>query len=96
MSFVDKTIFFQVRLPRILGAIMVGSSLVTSGTVLQDILSNPLADPFITSISSGAALGAALSIVLGLGSVVFGFNSLIIIAFLGGIRNYGVGEEKEL
>lgn len=82
---VDKTIFFQIRLPRILGAIMVGSALAASGTVLQDIFSNPLADPFITGVSSGAAFGAALSIVLGLGSALFGLNSIIAVAFFGGI-----------
>jgi len=85
VSSVDKTIFFQIRLPRIVGAIMVGSALAASGTVLQDIFSNALADPYITGVSSGAAFGAALSIVLGFGSYVFGLNSIIAVAFVGGI-----------
>jgi iron complex transport system permease protein len=87
---VDKTIFFQIRLPRILGAIIVGSALAASGTVLQDIFSNPLADPFITGVSSGAAFGAALSIVLGLGSGIFGLNSIIAVAFVCGVLSGGV------
>jgi len=57
-------------LPRILLAGLVGFSLSLSGVVLQALLRNPLAEPFILGVSSGAALGAITGIVFGLGSSV--------------------------
>ncbi|MBW1997368.1 MAG: iron ABC transporter permease [Deltaproteobacteria bacterium] len=59
-------ILLKVRLPRIILAGLVGFSLSMGGTVFQAILRNPLADPFILGISSGAAFGAVTGIVLGL------------------------------
>ena len=55
----------QIRLPRILLAALVGAALAVSGTVLQALLRNPLADPYVLGISSGAALGAILALWLG-------------------------------
>ncbi len=60
-------VLLGIRLPRITQAAVVGLGLGVSGTLLQGLLGNPLADPYILGISSGAALGAALAIVLGLG-----------------------------
>ncbi len=54
----------QVRLPRTLLAITVGGILAISGAVMQGLFRNPLADPGIIGVSSGAALGAALAIVV--------------------------------
>jgi len=66
---IDATILWSVRLPRaVLGAI-VGAALATSGTTLQSLMRNPLADPFVLGVSGGAALGATLAIALGLGVV---------------------------
>jgi len=62
-----RAIIYKIRLPRTLLASMVGASLAVSGTVFQAILSNPLADPYTLGISGGAAFGAALCIILGLG-----------------------------
>jgi iron complex transport system permease protein len=59
-------ILFKIRLPRIILAALNGFSLALGGVVFQAILRNPLADPFILGISSGAALGAVLGIVFGL------------------------------
>ncbi len=53
---------YQIRLPRILMVVLVGMSLAGSGAVLQAVFRNPLVDPFILGISSGAAMGAALSL----------------------------------
>lgn len=59
------TIVRDLRLPRILLAALVGAALGVSGTVLQALLRNPLADPFVLGISSGAALGEILALWLG-------------------------------
>ncbi|HEY6290545.1 MAG TPA: iron ABC transporter permease [Terriglobia bacterium] len=59
------TIVRDLRLPRILLAALVGAALAVSGTVLQALLRNPLADPYVLGISSGAALGEILALWLG-------------------------------
>ncbi|MBK8009876.1 MAG: iron ABC transporter permease [Deltaproteobacteria bacterium] len=65
----SETVFAQIvwdiRLPRILSALLVGGALAIIGTTLQAIMRNPLADPYILGISSGAAVGAALAAGLG-------------------------------
>ena len=53
----DRTIFFQIRLPRVLTAICVGASLAVAGAGLQALLRNPLAEPYLLGVSNGAALG---------------------------------------
>jgi iron complex transport system permease protein len=58
-------IIFLVRLPRVLGATVIGAALAVSGTVMQGLLRNPLADPGLIGVSSGAGFGAVLSIALG-------------------------------
>jgi iron complex transport system permease protein len=55
----------QIRLPRVLLAMLVGAALAVSGTVLQALLRNPLADPYVLGISSGAALGAIVALWVG-------------------------------
>src|SRR3990170_3216204 len=60
----SKEILFSLRLPRLLTAVIVGASLGASGAVLQGILRNPLSDPYILGISSGAALSAAILMLL--------------------------------
>ncbi len=59
-------IFWEIRLPRVISAFSVGAGLSISGAVLQAIFRNPLADPYLLGISSGAAVGASLGILLGL------------------------------
>ncbi len=82
---VDQVIVTEVRLPRILLGILVGSSLSASGAVLQGIFRNPLAEPYVTGISAGAAFGASLTIVAGLGVGIIGASSTMILAFLGSL-----------
>src|SRR2546430_16974442 len=55
---VNGTIIRELRLPRVLGAALVGGSLATAGALLQGLLRNPLADPFVTGTSAGATLAA--------------------------------------
>jgi iron complex transport system permease protein len=59
-------IFWQIRLPRVVLAFLVGACLAVAGVVLQGLLLNPLTDPYVTGVSSGAALGASVGIVAGL------------------------------
>ena len=62
-------ILFELRMPRVFLAVMVGASLAVSGTLFQAILRNPLADPYLIGVSSGAALGATLGVATSLGSL---------------------------
>lgn len=57
-------IWFSIRLPRVLLAMLVGGALALSGCVMQGLFRNPLADPGLLGISSGAALAVAISVVI--------------------------------
>jgi iron complex transport system permease protein len=67
---INDYIIRQVRLPRIMAALLTGMALAVGGTIMQAVLRNPLASPFTLGVSSGASFGAALAIVLG--TSVFG------------------------
>lgn len=58
-----QKLLFEVRLPRVLGAVLVGLGLAAAGCVMQGLFRNPMADPYIIGTSSGGALGAAAAIV---------------------------------
>lgn len=75
-------IVWFIRLPRIILAVAVGIGLSVSGVVMQAIVKNPLADPYILGISSGASLGATLAIMLGVGTF-FGSNYVGVSGFIG-------------
>jgi iron complex transport system permease protein len=66
----NGTIIRELRLPRVIGAALVGGALAASGALLQGMLRNPLADPFVTGTSAGASLGAVLAVALGLEPVI--------------------------
>jgi iron complex transport system permease protein len=85
-----SVIVVDVRLPRLLVAFLVGASLAAVGVALQALLRNPLADPFILGISSGAALGAALALQIGVGWVAAGFSAVQLFAFVGAGITIGV------
>lgn len=80
-----QVILLQVRLPRVLLGFMVGGCLAAVGVGLQALLRNPLADPYVLGISSGAALGAALAILLGIGTTILSISTLPLFAFAGGL-----------
>lgn len=63
-----EAIIFLVRFPRVITAALVGAGLAASGTVMQGMFRNPMADPGILGVSSGASLGAVIAIALGLAS----------------------------
>lgn len=75
-------IVWILRLPRLVLALIVGAGLGVCGVVMQAIVKNPLADPYILGVSSGASLGATTAILLGIGAVL-GENFVGICAFLG-------------
>src|SRR4030066_198356 len=78
----ERTIILSLRLPRAILAGLVGAGLSVSGATFQALLRNPLADPYILGVSSGAAVGAILAILLGLGTFSFG---LPLASFLGAL-----------
>ncbi len=78
-----ETIVWNIRAPRTLLAAFVGIALSVSGVAFQGMLRNPLSEPYTVGISSGAALGAAIIILFGLGNGIFGLMLLPVAAFLG-------------
>jgi heme transport system permease protein len=79
----QDAVVWSIRLPRVTLAIMVGSALAVSGAALQGMFRNPLADPGLIGVSSGAALGAVTA--LGLGIAWFGRATTPLFAFVGGM-----------
>lgn len=85
----ERIVLFDIRLPRLLFGALVGAALAQAGAMLQGLFRNPLADPGLVGVSSGAALGAVLVIVLGGGLLAplgtfLPLGTLPIAAFLGG------------
>ena len=81
----DEAIFFSIRLPRVVGAAIVGAALASAGVLFQGLLRNPLADPYALGVSGGAALGGALGFLLSLSFSVLGFSPVPILAFVGAL-----------
>lgn len=77
-------IVWKVRLPRVLLGVLVGAGLSLAGTGIQALVRNPLADPYILGVSSGASVGATLVILVGVFDI-FGQYALSIAAFLGAL-----------
>jgi iron complex transport system permease protein len=89
-----ETIIFELRLPRVLTAMLVGGGLAMAGTVFQALLRNPMADPYIIGTASGASLGAIIGILapllvpalaVGAGTAWLGLGMVQVFAFVGGI-----------
>ncbi|WP_322822991.1 iron ABC transporter permease [Chloroflexus sp.] len=78
----QMAVLWNIRLPRVVLGGLVGAALAVSGALLQGIFRNPLADPGLIGVSSGAALGAVFTIISGL--AVFGIYTLPVAAFLAG------------
>lgn len=72
-----EAIIFQIRLPRILGAVLVGASLSTAGAVYQGMFKNPLVSPDILGASAGSAFGAALAIFLSMNTIGIQLSAFI-------------------
>ncbi|MET9109033.1 FecCD family ABC transporter permease [Streptomyces zhihengii] len=80
-------IVWDLRMPRTLLAAVCGAGLALCGAVMQSLLRNPLADPFVLGVSSGASTGAVAVVVLGVGG---GAVSLSAGAFLGALLSFGL------
>ncbi|MEV0556991.1 iron chelate uptake ABC transporter family permease subunit [Streptomyces sp. NPDC050597] len=80
-------IVWELRLPRTLLAAVCGAGLAVCGAVMQSLLRNPLADPFVLGVSSGASTGAVIVVVLGIGG---GLVSVSAGAFLGAVLSFGL------
>jgi iron complex transport system permease protein len=80
------TILVSLRLPRVVLAALVGAALAASGSMLQALLRNPLADPFVLGVSGGAALGATVAIALGFTTAgVAGLSGASLFALVGAV-----------
>ncbi len=101
-SALAETIILDLRLPRVFLAVLAGFCLAGSGAVMQGVLRNPLADPYILGISAGASFGAALAVVfgvnilqgLGVSSVYMMVTNAFIFGLLTMLMIYGVASLK--
>jgi iron complex transport system permease protein len=78
-----RTLFFRLRLPRVLMGMVIGASLAVTGGALQALFRNPLADPYTLGVSGGGALGASIAIALGWSARVAGIPLVFAASFAG-------------
>lgn len=78
----QSPIFWRLRLPRVVMSVLVGAVLSVCGAAYQSIFRNPLTDPYVLGVSSGASLGAAVAILLGLEAVLWGVGGMALAAAL--------------
>lgn len=81
----QMAIIWNVRLPRVILAFLTGGALSMCGASFQGIFKNPMADPYILGVSSGAALGAAIGIICNLNTGVAGLGGTAVLAFAGAL-----------
>ena len=82
-----ETIVWELRLPRVLTSMVVGAGLAIAGATFQGLLRNPLADPYVLGTASGAALGAAVAVLIPVRALVLEFGLLHGLAFLGALAS---------
>src|SRR6185295_20371985 len=82
-----EAIVMDLRLPRVLSAMVVGLGLAVAGATFQGLLRNPLADPYVLGTASGAAVGAAIAVLLPVQLVVVEFGLLHGLAFVGALAS---------
>ena len=80
-----EAIVMDLRLPRVLTAMVVGTGLAVAGATFQGLLRNPLADPYVLGTASGAALGAAIAVLIPVRALFLEFGLLHGLAFLGAL-----------
>jgi len=79
----SRTLFFRLRLPRVLMGLVIGASLALTGGALQALFRNPLAEPYTLGVSGGGALGASFAIAMGWSARVFGIPLVFVASFAG-------------
>lgn len=85
-----ETIVLELRLPRVLTAVVVGAGLAVAGATFQGLLRNPLADPYVLGTASGAALGAAIAVLIPVRVALLDLGLLNVLAFAGGLAAVAV------
>lgn len=80
---VAYSILWKIRMPRVILAALIGASLAIAGAAFQGLLKNPLADPYTLGISSGASVGAVMTIFLGISIPVLGVFTLPVFSMVG-------------
>src|ERR1051325_4146021 len=78
-----RTLFFRLRLPRVLLGLLIGASLSLAGAALQALFRNPLAEPYTLGVSGGGALGASVAIAMGWSARVAGIPLVFMASFAG-------------
>lgn len=80
-----RGVIWNIRLPRALLALLVGANLAVAGAIMQALFYNPMAEPYVVGVSSGAALGAVIAVIAGLEAAWAGLNGVALAAFAGGV-----------
>lgn len=83
LTLVERSVLFEIRLPRVVLGALVGAILAMAGAAYQGVFRNPLADPFLLGVAAGAGLGATLAFLYNRGLVT-------LLAFVGGLAAVGV------
>jgi len=86
----EETIVFDLRLPRLALALLVGAALSVAGVVMQAFFQNPMAAPSIIGISAGASFGATVAVVTGVGIGLGGLGAVPVAAFVGALLVTGL------
>jgi iron complex transport system permease protein len=81
----NEAIILEVRLPRIIAGILIGAALAAAGVLYQGVFKNPMADSYVLGVSAGAAVGASISILSGIGFVFLGLRLVQVAAFIGAL-----------
>ncbi len=85
-----ETIVIDLRLPRVLSAMLVGAGLAVAGVTFQGLLRNPIADPYVLGTASGAALGAAIAVLIPVRLLILELGLLNVFAFVGALVTVAV------
>lgn len=80
-----EAVLFQIRMPRVVLAALVGACLAAAGATYQGLFRNPLADPYLIGVAAGAGLGAVLAMVLPLAPLLYSLGAVQFMAFGGGL-----------
>jgi iron complex transport system permease protein len=80
-----EVVYWQIRMPRLILATLTGMALASTGTAFQSVFRNPMADPYVLGISSGASLGASLAIVIGFESTMLGVTGMAFLFSIGSL-----------
>jgi iron complex transport system permease protein len=86
----SRTLFFRLRLPRVLMGVVIGASLSLTGAALQALFRNPLADPFTLGVTGGGILGASIALALGWSARLLGIPFVFLASFAGALAAVAV------